>query len=111
MPQYFFTVRAGDGEPPERVAELTGDAAALAYGCDMARELLKTGIASTDPGSRVTVADETRRVVLFIPILAARLSALGVALEVARQKPVPPSDANGVSTADGLRPGRFLPEH
>jgi hypothetical protein len=32
MPQYFFSIRAGDDGPPaERAAELCDDAAALAY--------------------------------------------------------------------------------
>jgi hypothetical protein len=69
MPQYFFTVRAGDGEPPERVAELTGVAAALAYACEMAREL-NTGI-GPHLASLVSVMDEGRQVVLSVPILAA----------------------------------------
>jgi hypothetical protein len=30
MPRYIFAIRAGDGEAPERAAELNDDAAALA---------------------------------------------------------------------------------
>jgi Domain of unknown function (DUF6894) len=70
MPQYFFNVRSSDGEPPERAAELSGDPAALAYACEMAREIVKTGIGS-HLASLVSVMDEARRVVLSVPILAA----------------------------------------
>jgi hypothetical protein len=70
MPQYFFNIRSGDGEPPERAAELTGDAAALVYACEMAREMVKTGIGS-HLASLVSVMDEGRQVVLSVPILAA----------------------------------------
>ena len=71
MPQYFFAVRAGDGDAPERAAELSDDAAALAFAYEIIRELTKTGIASTHPGSLVKVSDETRPMVLSIPFLAA----------------------------------------
>jgi hypothetical protein len=43
MPQYFFTIRAGDeGTPTERAAELSDDAAALAHACKIARELMQS---------------------------------------------------------------------
>ena len=71
MPQYFFAIRAGDGDAPERAAELTDDAAALAFAYEIIRELTKTGIASIHPGSLVKVRDETRPMVLSIPFLAA----------------------------------------
>ena len=41
MPQYFFTVRATEGDATERAAELKDDAAALAYACEIARELMQ----------------------------------------------------------------------
>jgi hypothetical protein len=70
MPQYFFTVRAGDDHAPERAAELSDDAAALAFACEIVRELTKTGSASY-PGALVKVRDETRPMVFSIPFLAA----------------------------------------
>ena len=43
MPQYFFTIRAGDeGAPAERAAVLDDDAAALAYACEIVRELMQS---------------------------------------------------------------------
>jgi hypothetical protein len=71
MPQYFFAVRAGDGDTPERAAELKDDAAALAYACEIVRELTKTAGSSSHPASVVEVRDETRPMVLSIPFLAA----------------------------------------
>jgi hypothetical protein len=42
MPQYFFTIHAGhEGAQAERAAELSDDAAALAYACKLARELMQ----------------------------------------------------------------------
>jgi hypothetical protein len=71
MPQYFFTIRAGDeGAPPERAAELKDDAAALAYACELVRELMRS-FASPDLSALVKVRDETRPMVLSIPFLAA----------------------------------------
>jgi hypothetical protein len=71
MPQYFFTIRAGDDDTPaERAAELNDDAAALAYACEIVRELMQT-FGYTDRTARVTVRDETRPMVLSIPFLAA----------------------------------------
>jgi len=71
MPQYFFSIRAGDKDAPaERAAVLNDDAAALAYACEIVRELLQ-GVGRSDRSSLVKVRDETRRMVLSIPFLAA----------------------------------------
>ena len=69
MPQYFFAVRADDGDAPERAAELKDDAAALAYACEIVREM--QSLAHTDRTSLVKVRDATRPMVLSIPFLAA----------------------------------------
>ena len=71
MPQYFFSIRAGDDGPPaERAAELCDDAAALAYACEIVRELMQ-GLTHADRRSLVKVRDETRRMVFSIPFFAA----------------------------------------
>src|SRR5262249_7283394 len=71
MPQYFFSIRAGgDDAPAEPTAVLNDDAAALAYACEILRELMHS-LVRTDRNSRVTVRDETRPMVLSIPFLAA----------------------------------------
>ena len=70
MPQYFFTVRATEGDATERAAELKDDAAALAYACEIARELLQS-LTHIDRSSLVKVRDETRSMVFSIPFLAA----------------------------------------
>ena len=71
MPQYFFTIRAGDeGTPAERAAELKDDAAALVHACEIARELLQS-LTHIDRSSLVKVRDETRSMVFSIPFLAA----------------------------------------
>ena len=71
MPQYFFSIRAGDKDAPaERAAVLNDDAAALADACEIVRELLQ-GVGRSDRSSLVKVRDETRRMVLSIPFLAA----------------------------------------
>ena len=70
MPRYIFAIRAGDGDAPERVAELNDDAAALAYACEMVRELMQ-GLTHVDRSSIVKVRDETRPVVFSIPFFAA----------------------------------------
>ena len=70
MPQYFFVVRAGDGEAPERTAELDDDAAALAYACEIVRELMQS-LSHTDHSSLVQVRDETRPRVFSIPFFPA----------------------------------------
>jgi hypothetical protein len=70
MPQFFFTVRAGEGDADERAAELSDDAAALAYACEIIRELMRS-FAYTDGSACVMVSDETRPMVLSVPFLAA----------------------------------------
>ena len=71
MPQYFFSIRAGDDGPPaERAAELCDDAAALAYACEIVRELMQ-GLTHADRSSLVKVRDETRPMVFSIPFFAA----------------------------------------
>jgi hypothetical protein len=74
MPQYFFTVRSSESDATERTAELSDDAAALAYACEMVRELMQS-LAHTDRSSLVKVRDETRPMVFSIPFLAACASA------------------------------------
>ena len=56
---------------PERAAELNDDAAALAYACEIVRELMQ-GLAYADRSSPVKVRDETRQMVFSIPFFAAR---------------------------------------
>jgi hypothetical protein len=70
MPQYVFTIRGGESEADERTAELNDDAAALAYACEIVRELMQS-LAHTHRSSLVKVRDETRPMVLSIPFLAA----------------------------------------
>ena len=70
MPRYIFAIRAGDVDAPERSAELNDDAAALAYACEIVRELMQ-GLTHADRSSLVKVRDETRRMVFSIPFLAA----------------------------------------
>jgi hypothetical protein len=71
MPQYVFTIRTRyDDAPDERVAVLNDDAAALAYACQLARELAQS-IDCPDPSMLVKVRDDTRPLVLSIPLLAA----------------------------------------
>jgi Domain of unknown function (DUF6894) len=70
MPQYFFTVRSSESDTTERTAELSDDAAALAYACEIVRELMQS-LAHTDRSSLVKVRDETRPMVFSIPFLAA----------------------------------------
>jgi hypothetical protein len=54
----------------EHRIELNDDAAALAYACDLARDLVRTG-KSADPAWRVIVVHEKRGIVLTVPLLAA----------------------------------------
>jgi hypothetical protein len=71
MPQYFFSIRAGNEDTvAERAAELHDDSAALNYACEIVRELMQN-LTCIDRNSRVTVRDETRPMVLSIPFLAA----------------------------------------
>ena len=70
MPQYFFSIRAGNEDAlAERAAELNDDSAALAYACEIVQ--LMQNLTCIDRNSRVTVRDETRPMVLSIPFLAA----------------------------------------
>jgi hypothetical protein len=74
MPQYFFSIRAGNENAlAERAAELNDDAAALAYACEIVRELMQN-LTCIDRNSRVTVRDETRPMVLSFPSLRRALS-------------------------------------
>jgi hypothetical protein len=66
----WFTVRSSESDATERAAELIDDTAALAYACEMVRELMQ-GLAHIDRSSLVKVRDETRPMVLSIPFLAA----------------------------------------
>jgi hypothetical protein len=62
--QYVFTIRAPDEDAlHEQAAVLKDDAAALAYACQLARELAQS-VACPDPSI-------TRPMVLSIPLLAA----------------------------------------
>jgi hypothetical protein len=70
MPQYFFAIRSGNSDTAERAAELRDDAAALAYACEIVRELTQS-VSHADSSSLVEVRDETRPRVLSIPFLAA----------------------------------------
>ena len=69
MPQYIFAIRAGDGDVPERAAELSDDTAALAYACEIVRELMQN-LTHADRSS-VKVSDETRPMAFSIPFFAA----------------------------------------
>jgi hypothetical protein len=71
MQQYFFTIRTDDDESPERAAKLSDDAAALAYACDLVRELTKKGTLAGNPALVVRVRDATRPMVFSVPFLAA----------------------------------------
>ena len=70
MPRYIYAIRAGDGDAPERTADLNDDAAALAYACEIVRELMQ-GLTHADRRSLVKVRDETRPMVFSIPFFAA----------------------------------------
>jgi hypothetical protein len=71
MPRYLFTIRAGyEGTQSEQAAELSNDAAALAYAAQLARELGQRD-ERTDIGWLVTVSDEKRPMVFAIPFFAA----------------------------------------
>ena len=71
MPQYVFTIRAPNEDArAERAAVLKDDAAALAYACQLAQELVQS-VNCGDPGMLIKVRDNIRPMVLSIPILAA----------------------------------------
>jgi len=71
MPQYIFAVRMGSSDTAERSAELRDDAAALAYACEIVRELMMESATSSHSTSVVEVGDETRPIVFSVPFLAA----------------------------------------
>jgi hypothetical protein len=71
MPRYFFKIPTGEEGPPERAAELSDDAAALAYACDMVREFTLKDTLIGNPGLVVRVRDDTRPMVFSVPFLAA----------------------------------------
>jgi hypothetical protein len=69
--QYVFTIRAPDEDAlDEQAAVLKDDAAALAYACQLARELAQR-VVRPDPSMLIKVRDDTRPMVLSIPLLAA----------------------------------------
>jgi hypothetical protein len=70
MPQYFFAIRAGKDTQPERAAPLKDDAAAFAYACEMARELMRS-LDSSDPRALIKVRDNKRATVFSVPVLPA----------------------------------------
>jgi hypothetical protein len=71
MPQYVFTIRASDEDAPdERAVLLKDDAAALAYACQLARELVQS-VARRHPSVLIKVRDDARPMVLSIPLFAA----------------------------------------
>jgi hypothetical protein len=69
--QYVFTIRAPDEDAlDEQAAVLKDDAAALAYACQLARELAQS-VVRPDPSMLIKVRDDTRPMVLSIPLFAA----------------------------------------
>jgi hypothetical protein len=71
MARYIFTLCSEvERSWPEHRVELKDDAAALAYACDLARDLVRTG-KSADPAWRVIVVHEKRGIVLTVPLFAA----------------------------------------
>lgn len=71
MPQYFFTIRTGhQSAQTKRVAQLSDDAAALAYASELARELAQSD-ERPDTSWLVKVSDEARSMVFAIPFLPA----------------------------------------
>jgi hypothetical protein len=71
MPRYFFAIRtAHGGAHAERAAELSDDAAALAYAAALAQELMRSD-ERMDTSSLVKVSDEKRPMVFSIPFFAA----------------------------------------
>ena len=71
MPRYFFTIRAPNEDArAERAAVLSDDAAALAYACRLAQELAQS-VDCPDPSILIKVRDDTRPMVLSIPLFPA----------------------------------------
>ena len=70
MPQYFFAVRAGEDAESERAAVLKDDAAAFAYACGIARELMRS-VGPSHPRMLIKVRDDKRAMAFSLPVLAA----------------------------------------
>ena len=70
MQQYFFAIRTGKDNQPERAAVLKDDAAAFVYACEMALELMRS-LDSSDPRALITVRDNKRAAVFSVPVLPA----------------------------------------
>jgi hypothetical protein len=71
MARYTFTVRTeAKSAPPDHAVELKDDAAALAYACDLARDLVQR-YTDADPAWQLVVADEKRARVYSLPLYAA----------------------------------------
>jgi hypothetical protein len=70
MRQYFFAIGAGKDTQPERAAVLKDDAAAFAYACEVARELMPS-LDSSNPRALITVRDNKRVAVFSVPVLPA----------------------------------------
>jgi hypothetical protein len=69
--QYVFTIRAPDEDAlDEQAAVLKDDAAALAYACQLAREMAQR-VVRPDPSMLINVRDDSRPMVLSIPLFAA----------------------------------------
>jgi len=68
MPQYFFAIRAGKDTQPERAAVL--NAAAFAYACGIASELMRS-VGPSDPRMLIKVRDDKRALVFSVPVLPA----------------------------------------
>ena len=70
MPQYFFTIRAGEDAELERAAVLKDDAAAFVHACGIARELMRS-VGPSDHRMLIRVRDDKRAMVFSLPVLAA----------------------------------------
>jgi hypothetical protein len=71
MPQYFFAIRAeAEDTKPERAAVLKDDAAAFAYACGIASELMRS-VGPSDPRMLIKVRDGKRALVFSVPVLPA----------------------------------------
>jgi hypothetical protein len=67
MPRYVFTIRSADRIlSAERAAVISDDVALLAYACEFASELSKSGKYDL-PNLTVSVGDERRPIVFSIP--------------------------------------------
>ena len=70
MPQYFFTIRAGEDAESKRAAVLKDDAAAFVHACGIARELMRS-VGPSDPRMLIKVRDAKRALVFSVPVLPA----------------------------------------